>query len=103
MSKKDGKQVRLKWSVPRDMRAIYANNIIVNHQDGVFQIYLFDAVPPPLLDEASLDSLTEVEAMAVARIVVSPQSMPGFIQALQTNHKRYLDSADDSNDSEGND
>ncbi|MEA3356498.1 MAG: hypothetical protein U9Q23_04065 [Candidatus Bipolaricaulota bacterium] len=65
--------------------------IVVHHQNGIFLLYFFDAVPPPLLKEEDIESIEEVEATAVARIAISPQSMPGIIKALQSNYERFYE------------
>ena len=89
MAKGESRQVPVRFLVPRELRATYANHFLVNHQGQEFVLTFLEAVAPPILDEGALDTITEVEAVAFARIAVSGDKIPAIIDALQRNYDKY--------------
>lgn len=88
-SKPAGKNIPLKWVVPPDVPATYANNVTVQHTKAEFFITFYQAKPPMGLSAEEILALDELEVHAVAQIVVPAANMPGFVEALTENLKRH--------------
>jgi len=88
---RQGKEIKIKWQIPADVRAFYANHFLVSHQDGQFILNFAEAVVPAILNVADLQKLPdEIDATVFLRVAVSTEKMPQIIQALQGNYERYL-------------
>ena len=78
-----------------DDRSIFANHLVVHNTDeGEFFLSFFEVVQPVLLgtpDEQreQLESINEVKAKCVSRIVISADRVPGFIGAIAERYERY--------------
>ena len=95
----DGEQgllVPLEYVIPDSLVSRYATNMVVQHSEHEFVLSFFEIQSPVLLgspEEARsrLDEMGSVRARCVARIIVAPERMPGFIQALQANYDRHVE------------
>lgn len=90
--KKQVDQVSLPVSfvTPDELKSTYATNLVVQHTEHEFIISFYEARPPILLGapadvRAKLQTVGEVKAVCVARVVVSPNRMADFIQVMQQN------------------
>ena len=89
-----------------DIRSVYATNLIVQAGEGDMFIAFFEIRPPIVFSEADREGITSVTAQCVARVVISPDRMQGFIDAMQGNLNEYLarvaqkDKNDDDSDDE---
>jgi len=83
--------IPIKWSIPPDMQALFANHMTVQHMEQTFLITFYQGRPPLTLglDSEAIQAIEEVEAHAVAQIVVPASNMPGFVRALEDNLERY--------------
>jgi len=93
--------------VPSDMPGRYATNIVIQHTSKEFVISFWEAKPLPILGtteerRAKFDAAEHVLAHCVARLVVSPGRMKGFVDAMQENWENYQRkfSATEDNDGE---
>ena len=88
MPKKDGKippkQVNLPlvWHVPEEIISRFTTNMVIQTLEHVFKISFFEAKPEIRLQPTNKFP-KDVRADCVASIIVSPEKLPGFIQALQ--------------------
>mgnify|MGYP001501869639 CR=1 FL=1 len=84
------------------LKTRYANNLIVQHSDNEFVLRFYETLPPVIFggpDEVQkqVDQLTHVDAECVASVIISPNRIPAFIKALQSNYEKYQ--ADNENGS----
>lgn len=90
-----GKAVPLARKYPEDLESNFVSNIVVQHQPDFFILSFFEVWPPPILGETeeetqqALESIEEVEAKCVARLVVTPRRMQEFIQVMSDNWEKY--------------
>lgn len=86
-----GQCIPIEWVVPEDMPVLFANQLLVTHVDGQFLVTFLRAVPPLIFpgEESKMSLVTSVRAVAVARIAVPPQQIPGFIRALTANYEGF--------------
>ena len=85
------KKIKIAWSMPDDIRAVFANHMLITHQGGQFVLNFAEAVLPPLVGEEGLKEMPdEVEARIFLRIAVPTDVVPGIISALQKNYDGYL-------------
>lgn len=71
------------WNFPEEALSRYATNLLV--QTGEQELYLsfFEARPPVLLAPKDLEALESVTAECIAQIIVTPERLAKFIEALQ--------------------
>jgi hypothetical protein len=81
--------IPLEWHYPADLPSHYATHFVVQHTEQEFIVSLFQALPPLILKEADLESFASVTAECIARVIVSPDRLEGFIEVLQRNLKSY--------------
>ena len=87
--KPEGRPVPLKWVTPSDLQALYANQMTVQHTEHEFFITFYQAKPPLGLSSEEIMAIEEIEARAVAQIVIPASAMPGFVRAWQDNLERH--------------
>ena len=90
-----GVYLPIEWYYPENTISRYANNILVQHTETEFIVSFFEIQPPTILGSAEdvktqLEEVKSVRATCVARIIVPISKMPSFIEALESNHKKYL-------------
>lgn len=85
------KQVKVERKYPESLQTHFVTNIVVQHQPDFFILSFFEVFPPPILGktleerQAALEALDRVDAVCVARLVVSPQKMKEFAKAINDN------------------
>lgn len=89
-AKLEGKVVRLIWDSSDGLPTLYSNHLIVTHGgESEFHI-IFGHLTPPLILAASEDELPDhLVIKPVAKIVVTPQTMKKFIDAMAKNLKGF--------------
>jgi hypothetical protein len=75
--------------------------MIVQHSEHEFYVSFFEMQPPIILgtpkdQQTQLEEIGHIEAECVARLVISPDRLENFIQALQTNLERYRTREEDN-------
>jgi len=90
----------LEWSIPEDIVARYANNMLVQRTEIGFLISFFETKPPVLLGDPEeineqIKKIKSVRSNCVSQIIVSANVMPRFIEALQSNLKKSMAPTDD--------
>jgi hypothetical protein len=86
-------ELPIEWYVPESVSSQYVTNMIVQYTEHEFVISFFDTKPPLIIgvpSKEALQNLKSIRAECVARIIVSPDRMPGFVNALQTNLENSL-------------
>lgn len=81
--------IPIKWDFG-DVRSVYATNLVVQAGEGDIFVAFFEIRPPIMFSEADREGITSVTAQCVARVVISPDRMQGFIDAMQRNLNEYL-------------
>ncbi len=85
------KEFKLDWVISDDLRAVYANHMLVSHQDGQFILSFGEANVPPMLDESDFENAGDsLPCRVFLRIALPTSRIPGMIKALQTNYEGYL-------------
>jgi hypothetical protein len=82
------------WSVPDNVQSQYASAVFV--QSGPYEIALsFFETRPPILagtpeeNRVKLEQLGSIHSKCVGRIIIDPDLVPKFIEALQTGLEGY--------------
>lgn len=88
-------QLPIEWSFPNDLINRYANNMIVQHTSHEFIVSFFETIPPLVFgksieQEKQSETLKSVRSTCVARLIIHPERMGEFIQALHMNYQNYL-------------
>jgi hypothetical protein len=101
MVEKSGVQLPIDYAHAEEIISRYANNIVIQHTKHEFIISFFETLPPILIGEpnnikSKLEKLGRVRANCVARIVVSVENMPDFVNAIQENLKKYQSKMEDA-------
>ena len=83
-------KVPIEWYVSEDIKSQYATNMIVQHTGEEFLISFFEMEQPLLLgnrDEvkSKLETIGTIRAKCIARIIVTPQRMKKFVEAMTKN------------------
>jgi len=92
--KQSFKLLKMEYSFPESQQGIFANNLIVQHDDSSFYLSFFQVFPPVIMgspDEMrqKASSLESVTADCVARIVIPATQMEAFSNALAENLSNY--------------
>lgn len=90
----------IEWHIPDTVAPRHATNVVVQQLEHEFVISFFELIPPIILgspeeQEQQVRNLKAVRATCVARIVVSANRMPGFVNALQNGLDRLQDGLDE--------
>ena len=98
---KTEKQVVVEWHIPENVVTKYATNMVVQHSDQEFILSFFEILPPIILgtpqDLEKLETLSSVRAECIARVIVSAERMPRFVQVLQQNLEKAISKQEDKN------
>jgi len=78
--------IRLEWEDGDDVPIVYANQLQVSHGGPEFFLVFGVIVPPP--NPSELPDVLRIQPQA--KVVISNEAMPGIVQALSDNLKRYL-------------
>jgi len=88
-------QVPIEWHISEDLDSKYATNLVIQHSEHEFIIDFFEMRHPLILGNPQQvreqrEKLESVRAECVARIIVSPDRMQEFIDAIQANLNQYM-------------
>ena len=84
-----GKRVRIARVNPGNIKPSFVNDCLVSHSDSEFFLTFGVIEPPGILDEKELQALQQVEAIAVAKIAVTPKFAEAILNALSKNIDNY--------------
>ena len=82
------------WHIPESIHGQYANNILVQAGQFEFNIFFFEMQQPilsgsPEENRATLEGMKSIQARCVSKVVISPELIPGLVNALQTELEKY--------------
>ena len=77
------REIPLIWDIPEDLVSGYATNILVQTGEHEFFVSFFETPPPVLLKPTDVEKLESVRAECIARLIISPERIQSFIDALQ--------------------
>ncbi len=82
------------WRIPENIQAQYANNILIQAGQFEFNVFFFEMQQPilsgsPEENKAKLEAMGSIQARCVSKVVLSPELIPGLIDALQTEYVKY--------------
>jgi len=88
-------QVPIEWHISEDLDSKYATNLVIQHSEHEFIIDFFEMRHPLILGDPDQvreewEKLESVRAECVARIIVSPDRMQGFINLIQAELNKYI-------------
>jgi hypothetical protein len=91
-TKKEGKEIPLKWHIPDTIVTRYAGHIVVQIIENIFKLSFFEVKPEIRLgpNVPPLSELKEVKAECVASIIVTPDKFPQFIKVMQQQYDKYV-------------
>lgn len=101
MAKKEEKQepnfplnLQIDWKVPENIVRRYATNMVVQTGENEIFVSFFETVPPLFIGspeeiEQQASKTKTIPANCVAAIVISPEKIPSFVDALQEIYARY--------------
>lgn len=87
--------VPIEWDVPDDIPSFYATNIVIQHTEREFILYLFQFWPPLLMGtdeekQAQAEKIEAVRAKAIARVVLAPDTMFRAVAVMQENLNKFI-------------
>jgi hypothetical protein len=78
--------------LPPDLIAHFVDNMLVVHTEHQFVVSFLQTEFPLAANKEELLEVESMRAKCVARVIISPNQMQSFIEALQTNYTKYLNS-----------
>lgn len=86
--------IPIEWPVPDDLQSQYASAVFVQAGPYEVAISFFEARPPiltgtPEENKVKLEQLGPIKAKCVGRIILDPDLVPKFIEALQAGLEGY--------------
>lgn len=84
-----GKEVKIIRKNPDNIRAIPVNDLIVTHSNSEFFLTFSLIEPPAILEQKELSDLNEVEAIARAKFVISPEFAEAITNVLSKNIEKF--------------
>lgn len=87
------KKVRILWDDGESVSVAYANQLYISHAGGKEFHLTFGHLAPPILFGLEEDEIPEsVSIQPIAKIVVSPDAMKEFVDALNENFSKFKES-----------
>jgi hypothetical protein len=84
-----GKIVKITRVNPGNVRPSFVNDLIISHSENEFVLTFGVMEPPAIIDEKELEAFQQVEAIAVAKLVVTPNFAEKVLNALSKNIDNY--------------
>lgn len=76
----------LRWTMPEDLKTLYANHFLITYSGTEFYLVFGELVPPFIADEANLADLPDfVEIKPVVRLAISAEAMEKIADAINRN------------------
>jgi hypothetical protein len=92
------KRVRIARVNPDNLKPIFANDFTVSHTDREFFFNFSVLEPLGILDENQLNRMKSINAIATAKIVVTPQFAEAILKALSINIDNYKEGREEDAD-----
>jgi hypothetical protein len=84
-----GRAIPLAYVIPDDLRILHTDLTIINHSSDTFYLNFYQMNRPPSLSVEELENVSEVTAICIARLALTPEHMRNFFQALGDNIRKY--------------
>jgi hypothetical protein len=89
--KEEGRvQIPLVWGKADTLPTVYANQLYISHAGGEFYLVFGEVAVPMLLTLGREPVPDHLEIRPVAKLVIRPEVMLQFAEAINTNIGRYL-------------
>lgn len=85
------RDIDLRFILPPELPIHYVDNIQVTHTPSDFLISFMQSRPPLLTSETEWDTVKAIESVCVARVLLNPLKMQAFVQALNSNFKKWFE------------
>lgn len=85
----EGKIIKVMRKNPDNIRLVPANDLVVTHTKNEFYLTFSIFEPPPILDKEELAQLEEADAIATAKLVISPEFAEAVVTVLSRNVEAY--------------
>jgi len=79
--------IPVRWKTPDGLPSLYANQLLISHAGGEFYLFFGEVTPPLALEPEDMPD--HLEIVPVAKIVVAPEAMLRFAEAIQTNIEKF--------------
>ncbi len=76
--------------LPPDLTAHYADNMLVVHSENEFIISFLQTEYPLAGSREELNQVESLRTKCVARVIIHANRMADYIEALQANHTKYI-------------
>lgn len=80
--------VSIDWRIPDGIATPFATNMLIQTIENEFKISFFEIKPPIRIDKSD-PMPTKVRADLVANVIVTPDRLTKFIDAMQVQLKKY--------------
>jgi hypothetical protein len=91
MAKQVEKKLLINRTNPDHLRPVFVNDLVLTHSSEAFFITLSQIEAPALMTEDEVQSVNDINAVAVAKIVVTPKFLKLFIDTMVGNYAQYLE------------
>ena len=79
------REIPIRYYGTEDIVAVFADQAMVSHIGGMFNLMFFQMQIQPSLSLAELQNLNEIPAQCVAKIALTPALMQQFFNAINEN------------------
>ncbi|MGE0884361.1 MAG: DUF3467 domain-containing protein [Blastocatellales bacterium] len=93
--KTSAREIKLQRVFPDNLQSHFVTNMVVQNQPDMFILSFFEVWPPVILGETEeeqqqqIESIGQIEAKCVSRLVVTPQHMKEFLHVMAENLRKY--------------
>ena len=84
---KDAVVIPVYWKAPDGLPSLYANQLLISHAGGEFYLFFGEETPPLALKAEDVPD--HLQVVPVAKIVVAPEAMLRFAEAIQANIEKF--------------
>lgn len=84
-------EVPIERHIPDGLPVLWSNHFVIQHTEQEFMLTFFQIAPPVLVEptDEEIEAIKSVRAIAVARIVVTPQEAHNVLEAMQKNVTKF--------------
>jgi len=92
------KKVKIARNFPENLQSFFVSDLLIQHEDENFVLSFFEMWPPAIIGETEEDVRSEIEkidhidAKCVSRLIITPNKMKSFIEAINSNFEKYENS-----------
>ncbi len=87
------KKIRILWDAGENIPSVFANQLYISHAGGKEFHLTFGHLTPPIVFGLEEDEIPDsINVKPVAKIVVSPDVMEEFVNAMNENFQRFKES-----------